>query len=85
MANVYANVAHAGAADFTSCLDMVTKRPAQLLRREDYGIEVGKSADLVVLDCKSSEEAVAELAVPLYGFKRGRLSFSRKPVELFRP
>ncbi len=85
MANLYANVAHAGVRDFTSCLEMVTKRPAQLLRRDDYGIEVGKSADLVVLDCSSSEQAVSELAIPLYGFKRGRLSFSRKPVELFRP
>lgn len=85
MANLYANVAHAGARDFASCLDMVTKRPARLLRREDYGIEVGKSADLVVLDCSSSEQAVSELAVPLYGFKRGRMSFARKPVELFRP
>jgi cytosine deaminase len=85
MANLYANVAHAEAGDFASCLDMVTKRPAQLLRRDDYGIEVGKSADIVVLDCTSPEQAIAELAVPLYGFKRGRLSFSRKPVELFRP
>ena len=85
MANLYANVAHAGARDFASCLDMVTKWPARLLRREDYGIEVGRSADLVVLDCSSSEQAVSELAVPLYGFKRGRMSFARKPVELFRP
>ena len=51
----------------------------------DYGIEVGKSADLVVLDCTTPEEAVSELAVPLYGFKRGRMSFMRKPVEIFRP
>ena len=64
---------------------MVTKRSAKLLRRDDYGLEPGKSADLVVLDCTTAEEAVAELAVPLYGFKRGRMSFSRKPVELFRP
>jgi len=38
-----------------------------------------------VLDCSTSEEAVSELAIPLYGFKRGRMSFSRRPVELFRP
>lgn len=85
MANLYANVAHAGARDFADCLDMVTKRPAQLLRRDDYGIEPGKSADLVVLDCSTPEQAVSELAVPLYGFKRGRMSFARKAVELFRP
>ena len=85
MANLYANIAHAGARDFAACLDMVTGRPARLLRREDYGIGVGKPADLVVLDCTTPEQAVSELAVPLYGFKRGRKSFSRKAVELHHP
>jgi cytosine deaminase len=85
MANVYANIAHASMRDFGECFDMVTKRSARLLRRDDYGIEPGKSADLVVLDCASAQEAVAEIAVPLYGFKRGRMSFERKPVEIFRP
>ena len=85
MANVYANIAHAGMRDFADCFDMVTKRSARLLRRDDYGLEPGKSADLVVLDCTTAEEAVSELAVPLYGFKRGRMTFARKPVELFRP
>jgi cytosine/creatinine deaminase len=85
MANVYANIAHAGMRDFGDCFDMVTTRSAKLLRRDDYGLEVGKSADLVVLDCATREEAVSELAIPLYGFKRGRMSFARKPVELFRP
>jgi cytosine deaminase len=85
MANLYANVAHAGVRDFGDCFDMVTKRSATLLRRDDYGLEPGKTADLVVLDCSTAEEAVSELAIPLYGFKRGRMSFSRKPVELFRP
>ena len=85
MANLYANTAHAGLRDFSSCLDMVTSRPARLLRREAYGIETGKPANLVVLDCRTPEEAVSELAVPLYGFKGGRMSFSRKPVEIHAP
>jgi cytosine deaminase len=85
MANLYANVAQAGIQDFADCFDMVTRRSATLLRRDDYGLAPGKAADLVVLDCSTSEEAVSELAIPLYGFKRGRMSFSRKPVELFRP
>src|SRR5262245_40764839 len=38
---------------------------------DDYGVEVGKSADLVVLDCQDRESAVAEVVTPLYGFKRG--------------
>jgi len=85
MANLYANIAHAGALDFAACLDMVTSRPARLLRRDDYGIDVGKVANLVVLDCTTPEQAVAELAIPLYGFKGGRKSFSRKAVEVHHP
>ena len=85
MANLYANTAHAGLRDFANCLDMVTSRPAKLLRRDAYGVEVGKPANLVVLDCRTPEEAVSELAIPLYGFKGGRMSFSRKPVELYAP
>ena len=85
MANLYANTAHAGPRDFSNCLDMVTSRPARLLRRGAYGIEVGKPANLVVLDCKTPEEAVSELAIPLYGFRGGRMSFSRKAVEIHAP
>ena len=85
MANIYANITHCGMRDFADCLDMVTKRSARLLRRDDYGLAVGKPADLVVLDCTTPQEAVAELAVPLYGFRRGRMSFARTPVQIFRP
>jgi len=86
MANLYANICHVGARDdIRACFDMITRRSAKLLRRNDYGVAVGKSADLVVLDCSAPEQAVAELAVPLYGFKRGRMTFARTPGELFRP
>lgn len=86
MANLYANICQVGARDdFRACFDMITRRSARLMRLPDYGIEVGKAADLAVLDCRSPEQAVAELAVPLYGFKRGRMTFARRPVELFSP
>src|SRR5262245_56175256 len=86
MANLYANTCHVGKRDeMRDCFEMVTRRSAQILGLEDYGIAVGKSADLVVLDCTARESAVAALAVPLYGLKRGRLTFTRKPVELHRP
>jgi cytosine deaminase len=86
MANLYANVCHVGAAhDLRECLGMITARSARLLRLPDYGIDVGKPADLVVLDCARPEQAIAELATPLMGFKRGRRTFTRAPVELHRP
>lgn len=86
MANLYANVCHVGAReDMRECLAMVTERSARLMRLADYGVTRGCAADLVVLDCASAEQGVAELAVPLYGFKRGRMTFSRQLPKLYRP
>ena len=86
MANLYANVCHVGTReDMRECLAMITGRSARLMRLRDYGIAAGSDADLVVLDCTTPEGAIAELATPLYGFKRGRMTFSREPVRLHRP
>ena len=65
---------------------MVTTQPAKLMNLTDYGIAVGNPADLVVLDCRrAGDAAVAELAQPLFGLKRGRRSFVCPPAELLRP
>jgi cytosine deaminase len=86
MANLYANVCQVGKkADMRECFNMVTWRPAEILRLADYGLAVGKSADLVVIDSTSPEMAVAELTPVLYAFKRGRKTVSRQPVTLHRP
>jgi cytosine/creatinine deaminase len=86
MANLYANIAHAGrAAELRACLDMVTTLPARLMNVADYGICVGNPADLVVLDSRDPVMAVAELAQPLFGLKRGRRSFTRQAAALHHP
>ena len=86
IANLYANVVQRGADDdLAECFAMLTERSARLLRREDYGIAVGKPADLVIWDVASPAEAVATVAQPLIGFKRGRRSFTRAPPELHTP
>ena len=64
---------------------MVTSRPARLMRRSNYGIEVGNLADLVVLDCESRAAAVSEVVAPIMGFKRGRKTFDRPVATLNRP
>jgi len=72
MANLYANIAQLGRpAELQACLQMVTSLPAKLMNLADYGIEVGHPADIVVLDCSDSVAAVAELAPPLFGMRRG--------------
>jgi cytosine deaminase len=85
MANFYANVAHASVSDFDTCLDLVTELPARLMNLRDYGIEVGKPADLVVLDTKDSRFAIAELPDIVMGFKGGRQTFERQRPTLFPP
>ena len=86
MANLYANIVQRGAAEeLAECFAMVTQHSAAILRRDDYGIAVGKPADLVVWNVASAAEAVATCAHPLYGFKRGRRTFTRRLPELHRP
>ncbi len=86
MANLYANICQVGQRDDKiECFNMVTQRSAKLLNLDDYGIEVGKSADLAVIDNIDQESALAELSPPLMGFKRGRMTFRREPAELLRP
>jgi cytosine deaminase len=85
MANLYANVCHVSRpADLAGCLDMITESSARLMRLGDYGIKVGGPADLVCIDAANPTDAVATLAQPLWGFKRGRKSFTRPRVELHR-
>jgi cytosine deaminase len=85
-ANVYANVAHVGAvSDVRACYDMITTRSARLMNLRDYGLEVGKPADLIVVDAASPEQAVAELSPVLYAFKHGRRTVTRAPAALHRP
>jgi cytosine deaminase len=86
IANLYANICQVGKREATrECFDMITRRSARLMRIDDYGLAVGKSADLVVLDCASTEAAVAEVATPLFGLKRGRTTFRREGPQLLRP
>ena len=55
MANLYANACQVGdAAGIAECYRMITSRAADILKVPDYGIGVGKAADLVVFDCENA-------------------------------
>ena len=85
IANLYANVCYVGSTGgLRECFAMITRRPAQLMRLTDYGVAVGKSADLVVIDSIEPEMAVAEVASVLYAFKGGRMTVSRDRPRLLR-
>ena len=85
MANLYANVCHAGPAEFDTVLDLVTESPARLLRLQGYGIKAGAFADLVVLDAPNQVEALGALAQPLFALKRGKRTFTQERPVLLRP
>lgn len=86
IANLYANTAQRGMnEELEEIFAMVTRRPAHLLHLPDYGVAVGRAADLVVWDARTPAEAVATIAPPLVGFKRGRRTFTRAQPTLHRP
>jgi cytosine deaminase len=86
MANLYANVCHVSRpADLAGCLDMITGAAARLMRLDEYGIRAGATADLVCLDARSPADAIATLAQPLWGIKRGRPSFTWARPKLLPP
>ena len=63
----------------------MTTQPAKLMNLRDYGIAVGNPADLIVLDARDPEMAIAEVSLPIIGFKRGRRSFARAAPTLYPP
>ncbi|WP_024511887.1 amidohydrolase family protein [Bradyrhizobium sp. ARR65] len=86
IANLYANIAQVGSpSGMAACLDMVSASSAKLMNLRDYGIAVGNSADLVVLDCESRAQAVAELAQPMFAVKAGRRTVTRPAPMLHGP
>ena len=86
MANLYANTAQIGQREeIIECFRMITTRAAKLLRLDDYGLVEGNPADLVILNCTDRATAISELAQPLYGFKRGRLTFSNSAAHINYP
>ena len=86
MANLYANIAQIGAPDeLADCFDLVTTRPAKMMRLDQYGVEVGHPADLVALDAVDKATAIAELSQPLFACKKGRRSFRRPLAHIHHP
>jgi len=86
MANLYANIAQAGTpCELAACFDLITAAPARLMNLDRYGIAAGNPADLVMLDSTDPGSAVAEIAQPLLGIKRGRRSFTRAPAVIHAP
>jgi cytosine deaminase len=86
IANLYANVVQRyGTRDLGVCFEMITERAAKLMRLDDYGIAVGKAADLVIWGETRPSDVIAKSALPLAGYKRGRRLFTRELPRLEKP
>jgi cytosine/creatinine deaminase len=63
-----------GQSELRQALDMLTTRPARILRLPDYGLTAGCRADLVVWDCQQVEEIITALAPCHLVVKAGRVA-----------
>ncbi|MBU5483808.1 amidohydrolase family protein [Clostridium sp. MSJ-11] len=72
-----------GADDLPTVLPMITTNPAKALGLKDYGLEVGKKADMVLLDTKVINDAIIDIPDRLYVIKNGKITVeTEKKVKL---
>lgn len=67
-----------GADDLPTVLPMLTTNAAKAIGLEDYGLEVGKKADMVLLDTKSVATAVIDIPERLFVIKNGKVIVETK-------
>jgi cytosine/creatinine deaminase len=86
IANLHANILQVvGPTKLRELFLMLTEHSARLLNLKDYGLAVGKPADIVIIDAATPEQAVAEIRPPLAVWKRGRRTVTRQPSVLHLP
>ncbi|NMF83172.1 cytosine deaminase [Nodosilinea sp. P-1105] len=69
-----------GQAEIDACYDMVTMNGAKTLKVEsDYGIAVGRPANLIVLDAETPYDAIRRTATVTQVISRGRLLVETQP------
>ncbi|HEY6103706.1 MAG TPA: cytosine deaminase [bacterium] len=70
-----------GRDELEAMLEMVTTRAAACFGAEDYGLEVGRRADLVVFDAPTAVDAVRTLAARRYVISHGRVVAETDPAR----
>jgi cytosine/creatinine deaminase len=86
MANLHANVLQVGQPErMAELFAMISERSARLMNLGDYGLQVGNSADVVIIDAPTPATAVATIAPVLAAFKRGRQTVDRPRARLLHP
>jgi cytosine deaminase len=72
-----------GQDEIAACYAMVTTNGAKTLTLEHaYGLEIGKPANLIVLDANSPYDAIRRIAPVTHVISRGKLLAQTKPAEV---
>ena len=80
-----AQVLHLGTtASHQLCMDLATVKAAEAIGINDYGIEVGKAADLVLVGVNSVSKAIASAPLERTVIKHGKVIASSNLVTNFR-
>ncbi|GLS20358.1 amidohydrolase [Labrys miyagiensis] len=85
MANLLANTAHLSRDDDILAVFAMVSEAAGSLIGHPQGLDVGKAADIVLLDAADPVSVVREIRPAVAGWKRGRKTFSRPRPTLHRP
>lgn len=79
VANVVAHAAQMSLPhEAEKVFDMITTDGAKILKIDDYGIEVGKTANIVVLDAKTVRDAISRAPEHLYVVHKGDVLLESK-------
>ena len=70
-----------GRKEVDACYDMITVNGAKTLSIADYGIGIGKPANLIVLDAIDRFTAIQKRAVAKYVISQGKLISQTTPVQ----
>ena len=70
--------------EIENALDLVTVNGAKTMNLNDYGIEVGKSANFIVLDAKNEFDAICERAAVLSSVRHGEFLYQKEPAKVVR-
>ncbi|NVK33978.1 MAG: amidohydrolase family protein [Rhodobacteraceae bacterium] len=85
MANLYANVHQLSTPmELEACFEMVCDAPLRLINHH-RSIAPGQEATFVALQADSGGQVVAEIVRPIWGMKKGRMTFKHAPGVLFPP
>jgi cytosine/creatinine deaminase len=70
-----------GRKEVEACYEMITVNGAKTLNITDYGIDIGKTANLVVLDAIDPFTAIRERSVARYVISQGKLISTTIPAQ----